>query len=1175
MSNKNFYIDTKIDPGTNLPDSENNPFFIDTSKDPPPTNPLFFDTFDFTDIYTDPLDKYTKYGVGTTRIGDWNEERAGLQTTGEKWRRGLAKGLITTAGAIAENTLGVLFGIPTALFTDKPYYENAVGRNVDKMNNWAREQMPNYYTQRERDMNAWQRLGTANFWADKAMNGLGYSFGSIATMALTGGAGYIGMAGRAMGASRIGTLSDKAAKIHKLYKVSKDAQRGEKLANMMGQVSRAQRFKRAGQMADAAILMSLAESSVEARETRKHTFDSLVQLEMENQGVENMTDLGTQKLDQIRRDSNAAGNANFGLNMGILSLSNAYMFGKLLGPRYLPGKDAIKGIRKTGQDEWVDTTTKGWRKAWKKTKPIASTSLVEGMQEGSQYASNIMTTEFANAKYSDQGGMTRFEAMSEGLSRTFGETDGVESILLGIVTGGIMGGGTSLVQKPVKNRDARAEAALRILNSGVLNDAVERGQGNERTLYYIKKMEEAREKGNEELFEQYRTQAILSDVISVDNAGLMDLYYEKLDDAVSLSDQEFAKQFGYNEDAKFDKHKVVGDLKKDLKLMVKRKNALDAMFPITQTRGVPRLLMSEEERVAEDKNNKETLMLRDHLLQNSVFLDKVSDRKRDIAKRIAEVFPGATLSNLEKFADQAKEKYDTLIEAAILEAQKTDPSITSEAGLSDKVKNAAYTEALASFVGNMGKTIDDTRKINPADKAKLASGFANYYGLHSHQQDLFEDWNRLETTQGRGNWLRAALIDQENMTTAEANAAVEDLIQQETNPENIAKNTPKNASRKLKNKAQKEAQNIQNIIKNINDRYMDPAVTLKEVEEAINARAYAEEAQKNGFKSTNEKQDYIELLQLRNIKKQREANAQQEEENRALQESAEREKNILFTALFVNDINKLKKVYKPVHPNEHYNHIILMKKNLFSKNYIDNFPIGKQKKIKIVGRYKSDRMDVLILEEGRLSQYKNPFIVLSLADNVSMEEVHPALYEAGKSTKIKMYKSPRYVNTTFGYMNGNNRPVTSLEEEQAPTEQVESPAAAEDIAANEVSENETNAEIKEDTQLTLPLTTELETETTTEEAPMEKSTGETNSKLVEEGEYIVFEDEFVDPEVLAAELEAQNAERRMMEEGAQQELTSIPTQEELLKLEAEEKALLEEEKKLRKDLGKEDDNCAT
>ena len=231
MPQKNFYIDPEIDPNTNLQaDKEENPFYVDPTTEPVATSDLFFDTVDFTDTYTDDISKYTKYGVGTTRMGDWNEERAQNQTTGEKWRRGIAKGIITTAGAIAENTLGVLAGIPTALFTDRPYYDNIVGRGVDKMNEWAREKMPNYYTQRERDMGAFQRLGTANFWADKAMNGLGYSFGSIATMALTGGSGYLGLAGRAMGASRIANLTDKAAKIHKLYKVSKNAQRGEQLS---------------------------------------------------------------------------------------------------------------------------------------------------------------------------------------------------------------------------------------------------------------------------------------------------------------------------------------------------------------------------------------------------------------------------------------------------------------------------------------------------------------------------------------------------------------------------------------------------------------------------------------------------------------------------------------------------------------------------------------------------------------------------------------------------------------------------------------------------------------------------------------------------------------------------------------------------------------------------------
>ena len=102
-----------LNPQTNLPS-----YYINPDTDPIDTNPLFFDQYDFTDQYTDDLSTYTDYGVGTTRFGDWNDERANQQSTAEKWGRGLAKAGITTLGAIAENTLGVLAGIPTALFTD-------------------------------------------------------------------------------------------------------------------------------------------------------------------------------------------------------------------------------------------------------------------------------------------------------------------------------------------------------------------------------------------------------------------------------------------------------------------------------------------------------------------------------------------------------------------------------------------------------------------------------------------------------------------------------------------------------------------------------------------------------------------------------------------------------------------------------------------------------------------------------------------------------------------------------------------------------------------------------------------------------------------------------------------------------------------------------------------------
>ena len=54
---------------------------------------------------------YAAYGVELNPYADWDEARARRQSTSEKWVRGLGKAAITTVGAIAENTIGLLLGI--------------------------------------------------------------------------------------------------------------------------------------------------------------------------------------------------------------------------------------------------------------------------------------------------------------------------------------------------------------------------------------------------------------------------------------------------------------------------------------------------------------------------------------------------------------------------------------------------------------------------------------------------------------------------------------------------------------------------------------------------------------------------------------------------------------------------------------------------------------------------------------------------------------------------------------------------------------------------------------------------------------------------------------------------------------------------------------------------------
>jgi hypothetical protein len=1265
--------------------------------------------------YTDPIEKYTEYGVPLGRRNDWNEERANNQTTGEKWRRGLTKAAITTVGAVAENTLGVLAGLGEAL-TGGQYYDNAVGRSIDNMNEWAREEMPNYYTEAEQNNeSALASMGTANFWADKAANGLGYSIGSIATMAMTGGAGYMGMAAKAMNIKRSVDLAAKASKIHKLYKVSKTAARGEKLTKMMGQISSAQRLKNGRQMLDGAIMMSLAEGSVEARETKNHVYETLVNQELGRLNLNHASQIPQEKLDQIQKDANAAGNANFGMNMGILSVSNAYMFGKMLGPKHVAGRVPIEGLKKEGVNKVIDTTTKGWRKAFKKAKPFLGGMATEATQEGSQYASNIASTEFAISKYSDQGGITRMQALTEGLSRTFGETEGREAILLGAITGGIMSGGGSLISRPAKKRDERANDILNILNSGALDNTIDRGRNQERSLYYIKKMEEAREQGNEELFEQYRTQAIISDAITLEEAGQIDLYYEKLDDTLSFSDEDFAKEFGHDPDAKIDKHKVVDDLKKDIALAVKRKNAVDAMFPITQTRGAARLFMSEEERNEEKQKNTETLMLRDHLLQNAVFLDKVSDRKKTIAAELSKTMPGVTLNVLEQAADQAKERYDSIIEEAILATE----GVTSEAGLPQEVRDAASQEARLMYVRRVMEQLPENYKGNPVDNQSIGQNLSTYYGLHSNEQDMFENWNRLQTSQGRDEWTRVALMDQEEQATNDADLSVEDMIQQETDPEKLAANTPPNASRSQKRKIKKEAKNINNIKKNIIDQYGKDSVSMEELEAAIEDRLPVE-ALAGKFESSEEKQAYIELQTLRALRIQRKENIEGEEKKKQAEENEKRANEVAYTALLVDDPAKLKRVFKPVHPNVYYHHSTIE----FQPENADNIEPGRKHKLKIIGRLKTDRVDVLLVENPQ-STNEIPHITLSTAEGVAPVESNQALKEAveqsgplhpdsasPKAPGLKIYKSPKYVQVTEGYVDGNNNKHTDTIEESTPQETIDSPAKVDEIGQTEMvfeptdqdwaedpsyetdeskeammeagpeawgtvfeekpryNDNQVSVKTEEFTvnyknseSVRFKATTKLdgsvewtlwvedakmwvpasvidasiqkrdnisneeaikmysEMKDTREEGSdiwysdstgyevgevgdykgvmnpkmfdrltadqqnridparmsegfVEEEVGQTQ-EFTDDSEFVIFDDEFIDPEVLAQELAAQNAEAAAIAGEEVQELGAIPTQNELLALEAEEKALLKEEAELRNSLNKEDENCAT
>jgi hypothetical protein len=128
---------------------------------------------------------------------------------------------------------------------------------------------------------------------------------------------------------------------------------------------------------------------------------------------------------------------------------------------------------------------------------------------------------------------------------------------------------------------------------------------------------------------------------------------------------------------------------------------------------------------------------------------------------------------------------------------------------------------------------------------------------------------------------------------------------------------------------------------------------------------------------------------------------------------------VLYTALFVDDINALKGKYPPVHPNEYYHHSTIAFKPEDGKEGIH---LGEKQVIAVTGRVTSDKVDVLLVKnEKSVNAY--PHITLSTAEGVKPFESNDEIDKAVENgTVITVQDS---IPVTEGYFDGESD-VTSM-----------------------------------------------------------------------------------------------------------------------------------------------------
>ena len=575
----------------------------------------------------DSIDKYTSYGVPLGQDLDWDEIRARNQSTAEQWGRGLAKAGVTTLGAVAENTLGVIAGLGE-LFTGGAYYDNAVGNTIDKTNAWMQEYMPNYRTKEEQNMSTLQKMGTANFWGETVAGGIGYSVGSIATMWLTGGGGIL-TKGISAGAKSLG-----------IYNASKAIINGTALGSKLAKgVGLANTLKTAAMALEAGAMMSLAEASVESRETQKSTYDGMVENYLAERPGANINDIPSDVLKDFEDVSYAAGNTNFAIQMPVLMGTNLLMFGKQVA--------GFKGVAKVNKDVIFDAASskavntlaqKGIvASSLQRLKPMFYNGLEETLQESLQMGSGAFASTYHTDKYNNGGYGDMSKALTSA-AEAMQSKEGQESALVGFLTGMIMGGGQSIVGKEYSNRKQQAQMLTDLVNQGIFESTQSSVNNANASSAAATRMEGHLKDGNLKKFKDEQFKLIQYQALEAKNRGGLQLIMEKLEDAKGLSESEFMKQFGYpTEDAQGnaltlkdsgDKSQdaIIEGFKKKLVNFEKVHDSVTKQFPLAdKTRGLPRKLMSEEARKAEDKVYNHQERLRTELILTG---SEINDRVR-------------------------------------------------------------------------------------------------------------------------------------------------------------------------------------------------------------------------------------------------------------------------------------------------------------------------------------------------------------------------------------------------------------------------------------------------------------------------------------------------------------------------------------------------------------------
>ena len=665
--------------------------------------------------------RYPLYERGVDLENIYGLQQAWYQQLGN----GVAKLGANLVGTFAQSFTNIPNTISAFKNTDFAKLSGDPNGYEGTIDNWMKnvdDVLPNYMTRYERDHPFSTAIpftrGSANWWGGKFLPNLGFMGGAVlgaVTQDIAIGLATEGIGEIPLVAAQIGKAS---LYLNKLFTGTNAAERVAKLAVGLGKTeSQILNMTKLAQLSAAAkvgsgfrygttiITSAMTEAGVESRDAYRQVKEELTRQYIS----ENGTEPDFVAAEQIENYATNAMNARFGINMALLTASNTLQFGTLF-KSITAAKGAVQQIGDIGKIGLVEGSLDVFEKkaaktiagkVWESVKPSASNFFREGVfEEGGQFAGERGTYDYYTRKYKSDKYKDTWQDLNEviksttfGMNEQFGSQDGIENMLIGGLTGLLVGKVQNIYEKRKGvDNDTKLGSAINILNRFGITNTLQRQYDSTVTQAGIAKdMQEAANSGDVFKYKNFQEDGFFNFVNYRLPSGMHDTTLAQLEMLKDLPKDQFEQMFqlDFNETNKSTVNEYVDALIVKANEIKKTSDAINSVFT-NPFKNNPKEGDIESQVEADNYDVFENYKL--DLSYYASIAPNVNRRLNSIQQDVSTIIPGVSIDTLSQIVNE--KGITALSESYEEKANQLNSTITEFTSVQDKINIKNQVKAL-------------------------------------------------------------------------------------------------------------------------------------------------------------------------------------------------------------------------------------------------------------------------------------------------------------------------------------------------------------------------------------------------------------------------------------------------------------------------------------------------